>query len=108
MDTAQEGLYRLRRLLQRHMALTSLLIQGAKVRMQLFQPVDGRKRRRYIAEHPLGERTQVEEVPILGHRGQLRLGSAQSLCEPSLLDEVADSLDFEFDGCGLAHGRAEP
>jgi hypothetical protein len=50
------------------MALTALLVQATESRMQLLESGKCRKCCRYVAEHTLRKRAQIQNVPILGHR----------------------------------------
>ena len=60
---------------------------------------------RYVAEHSLGMRAQIEHVSVLGHRGEQGVSSAQGIREPALLNERADSPYFELDRASwIAHG----
>ena len=103
LHASKEGFDGLRCLLQRDVALPTLLEQAAESRMQLLQCDERRQSGGYVAEHSLGMGAQIEHVSVLGHRGEQGLSSAQGIREPALLNERADSPNLE-----LRHGRSPP
>src|SRR5512146_2186512 len=90
----QEGLDRLRSLPESHVAVPALLVQPAETRIQALEPGYRVERRGNITREALGDRAQVENVTILRHRDQQRLGRAQRRRELPQSEQLAYALNF--------------
>ena len=88
VHAAQEGVDRLGCLLQRDVAVTALLVEAAEAGMQLFKRGERGERRGDVAEMTLRQRPQVQDVAILGHGREQRLGRPQAGGELPLRDET--------------------
>ena len=101
VDGAQEGVDRLRRLSQRDVAVPAFLVEAAEPRMQALELGERGESGRDITREALGHRAQIQDVTVLWHRDQQRLGRAQGRRELPLLQQLAYPLNLT-----LHHGSS--
>jgi hypothetical protein len=71
--------------------------------VKLLEAIQGGQRLRNPVEMPLGQRDEIDDIPILGHLHSERFRGSQRLCVTAALRQFANTLHFELDG-GLLQG----
>src|SRR6185437_6962536 len=94
VDRTQKGVDRLGSLPQRDMAVSALLVQAAEARVEALQRRERVERGGDITRDALRNRPQIEEVTILRHREQERVGRTHGSRRLPLLEQLAYALNF--------------
>jgi hypothetical protein len=97
MGAAEKGLDRARRIPQRRVAITTLLVEEAEPRIQLLQAPQGFKRLVYAVQASLVGGDQVQEVAVLGRCNRERFSRDECFGVPSAFAELTDTAYLEFD-----------
>ena len=103
VHASQQGLDRLRRLLERDMAVATFLVQTAEARMKALELLKRRECRGGLAEMALRHGAQVQHVAILRHAHEEGFGRLHSVRETPLLKQFACAPDLELDHRGTVH-----